>query len=381
MPHTDVIDDFSNGATGTLTDINGATVGYTVTGTSPNTNWQTLVGGARVNGNGTQRFTLTFDNPVVGATMRFSGSDATEPYYVEVNGATVDLNVLIANGDVTFTQSGAATHVIRADGGINGGHYSDGSIGDLTFNFPVTSLGAYGSGANSGNWDFVEVGIDNTTFDIVCFAAGTKLIGAKGKSKVEDLRPGDVLASAFGEPAVVRWVGSRKVSALDLKKNKKLLPVRISKGALGNGLPKRDMWVSRQHRVVVASRIVQRIFNEDAVLVPAIKLVGFPGIAIDETIQQITYFHLLCERHAVLQAEGAPLESLLLGPQAQQVLEDGTAIANAMNIPKDLRKTLSQIAALKIATGARLRDLLERHKKNAQPMLQRLDAKAVASVA
>ncbi len=370
MAYSDVINDFSNGASGTVTDVNGDVVGYTVSGTSPNTNWMSLVGGARVNGDGTQSFTLTFDEPVVGAAMRFSGSDASEPYYIEVNGSTVDLNFLIANGDVTFTQSGAATHVIRPDGGLNGGHHSDGSIADFVFNFPVTSLGAYGSGTNSGNWDFVEVGIDDSTFDVVCFTKGTRLETISGNVKVEDLNTGDVLQTFIGTSALVRWIGYREISKSVLVRNEKLLPVRIRKGALGNGLPNNDVSVSRQHRVMVSSRIAERVFGVANVLVPAIKLVGFPGISIDQNIDSVTYFHILCDEHIVLKAEGAPFESLLIGEQATKILEDGSIHLHNMGVPADLLAK-SQTSALTIASGPKLRKLLARHKKNDQPFLQR----------
>lgn len=369
MAYADVINDFSNGASGTLTDVNGDAVGYTVSGTSPNTDWMGLVGGARVNGNGTQAFTLTFDLPVVGAAMRFSGSDASEPYFIEVNGSTVDLNVLIANGDVTFSQTGAATHVIRADGGLNGGHHSDGSIAEFVFNFPVTSLGAYGSGANSGNWDFVEVGIEDTAFDIICFTGATKLETLSGHVSAEHLRVGDVLRTFDGASAVVRWIGTRQVTKRDMLRNDKLRPVCIRKGALGGGLPTSDVSVSRQHRVMVSSRIAERVFGVQDVLVPAIKLVGFPGIAVDDAAEPVTYYHILCDRHEVLKAEGAPLESLFLGAQAADVLEDTSIRAGGMALPPDMQDK-SLTPALVIASGSKLRQLLRRHKQNGQPLLQ-----------
>ncbi len=363
MAYSNVINDFSNGATGTLTDVNGDTVGYSVSGTSPNTNWMGLVGGARVNGDGTQSFTLTFDQPVFGAAMRFSGSDASEPYFIEVNGSTVDLNVLIANGDVTFAQSGASTHVIRPDGGLNGGHHSDGSIADFVFNFPVTSLGAYGSGANAGNWDFVEVGIEDTSFDVVCFTNGTKISSGTGQSKVEDLKVGDVLKTFFGGSTVIRWIGSRAISKQDFLHNKKLYPVRICKGALGHEMPSNDIVVSRQHRVVVSSRIVDRVFGTSAVLVPAIKLVGFPGISIDKTLESLTYFHVLCDDHVVLNAEDAPLESLFLGKRAVQTLDAEILLPESMALSEELL-SIPQSPALPFASGPKLRKLLLRHKKN-----------------
>jgi len=365
MPFTDVIDDYSNGASGTLTDVNGAQVGYTVTGTSPNTNWQGLTGGARVNANGTQSFTVTFDAPVVGASMQISGSDSNEIYYIEVDGVTVNLQTLIDNGDATFTQSGAATHQIGADGSIAGGHYSDGSIAELVFHIPVTSLGAYGTNGNSGNWDYFEVGIDATAFDVVCFAGGTRLETPQGLRAVEEIAVGDLLVTADQAPQRVVWIGSRRVSEVEMAAVRKLRPVRISAGALGDGVPQRDLLVSRQHRMVVSSKIANRMFGTASVMVPAIKLVEMPGIFEDAACTSVEYFHVLLDNHAVIFAEGAPTESLLCGDMALRTLSQAARAEIAQIFPNQ-GPTAS---AMPIPSRNAQSTLIRRHCKNGQALV------------
>lgn len=220
MAFTDVINDYTNGATGTLTDVNGFTIDYTVSGTSSNVNWNGLSGGAKVNGNGTQSFTVTLEYPATGVAIQMSGSDTTEAYYIEIDGVTVDLQQMVDNGEATFTTDG--THVLRPDGGINGGHYSDGSIAVIVFNVPVTSIGAYGSGASSGNWDYFEVGIDSTAFDVVCLASGTEITTAGTAVRVEDLVIGDLVKTHENGYAPVSWTGSRHVTAEVLSKEPRL---------------------------------------------------------------------------------------------------------------------------------------------------------------
>ena len=51
----------------------------------------------------------------------------------------------------------------------------------------------------------------------------------------------------------------------------KVQPVRILAGALGHGMPQRDLLVSRQHRMLVSSAICERMFGLEQVLVSAIK--------------------------------------------------------------------------------------------------------------
>ena len=49
-------------------------------------------------------------------------------------------------------------------------------------------------------------------------------------------------------------------------------------GALGNGLPRRDLLVSRQHRMLVRSSIAGRMFGDKEVLVAAHHLTALPGV-------------------------------------------------------------------------------------------------------
>ena len=363
MPFTDQIDDYSNGATGTLTEINGDTGGYTVTGTSPTVNWNSLDNGAQVNGDGTRAFTVTFDTHVLGAAMQISGSDATEFYYIEVNGVTVDLNTLIANGDVTMTQSGAATHVINADGSISGGRYTDGSIAELVFNIPVQSLGAYGAGASFGNWDYIEVGIDDTTFDIVCFTAGTLIETPNGAVPVERLQVGDLVSTATGAPQPLRWIGGRRLSALHLNKHQNLRPIRITADALAPGIPSQDLCVSPQHRMLLRSKTAERMFGQAEVLVAATRLTSLPGVFQDPPGDGVDYFHLLFDDHQVVIANGAPSESLFTGPEALKTLPPAARAELAQIMPNVFGAT-ARSAARMIPTGRKQNSLVRRIAQN-----------------
>src|SRR5690606_41194845 len=77
---------------------------------------------------------------------------------------------------------------------------------------------------------------------------------------------------------VLRAFPTRGSADLDLAMNPKLCPVRITAGALGNGMPEQDLMVSPQHRVLIRSKIALRMFNITEVLIPAIKLCDMDGI-------------------------------------------------------------------------------------------------------
>ena len=202
------------------------------------------------------------------------------------------------------------------------------------------------------------------TFNFVtCFTTGALIATRNGALSVEDLRVGDELPTRDRGLQTIRWIGATTCTALG-----DFLPVRIKAGALGQGLPHRDLIVSQQHRMLISSHIARRIVGEQEVLMPAKKLIGLPGVDYAEDMTSVTYFHLLLDNHEVIYAEGAPTESLMTGPMARQAIgSDGVAEINAL-FP-DLILSASY-PARSIPRGQQARALVARHKKNNQPLLQ-----------
>ena len=176
--------------------------------------------------------------------------------------------------------------------------------------------------------------------------------------------------NATGPNHVSGISGKRDLDSIDLRTKPKLRPIRIAKGALGGDLPRQDLYVSPQHRMLARFPIAVRMFSTDEVLVPAKKLLGLPGVSINEDATAATYFHMLFDRHEVVFAEGAPSESLYTGPEALK----GTGpearaeletlfpeIATDAHIPEPARLTPRQ--------GKQMRSLIRRHVKNGNPLL------------
>ncbi|MEP5155180.1 Hint domain-containing protein, partial [Planktotalea sp.] len=245
---------------------------------------------------------------------------------------------------------------------------------ELVFNIPLTSLGVFGSGGSSGNWDYLEVGIDNVLFDVVCFAKGTSIKTETDHTHIENLQIGDTVQTADGNVKPVRWIGSRKITVAHLKANPKLYPIRISAGALGNSLPKRDLLVSRQHRILVSSKVAERMFGVKDVLIPAIKLTALDGIFIDQSVQDIEYFHMLLDDHEMVLAEGAPSETLLTGAQCLNTLTPAAkkeVLALFPNIEAEISapKTVRLVPARK-----QQKRLIDRHAQHKKPLLELFNA-------
>ena len=205
----------------------------------------------------------------------------------------------------------------------------------------------------------------------ICFATGTLIATPRGRARVETLRAGDPVLTMDGGYQPIRWIGRRRLSGRDLRANPKLRPVRIRAGALGAGVPDRDLVVSRQHRVLANSVIVSRMLGLRGVLVPAIKLTGLPGVEVVDDAAQVDYWHFLFDRHHVVWSNGLPTESLFTGPEA---LKSVAPAARA-----EIRALFPGLGALRhgadparpaLERGRVARRLVARHVKNRKPLVE-----------
>ncbi len=134
----------------------------------------------------------------------------------------------------------------------------------------------------------------------VCFLAGTQIKAPAGDVRVEALAIGDLVLTADGRVAPVRWVGVQTVVTL-FADPLRTFPVRITAGAFGDGLPVRDLLVSPDHALFL-----------DGVLVQAGALVNGTTIVRETAMpERFTYFHVELDDHALILAEGVPAETFL----------------------------------------------------------------------
>ena len=124
---------------------------------------------------------------------------------------------------------------------------------------------------------------------------------------VEMIRAGDAVWTLRDPAAIVSWVGRQKVDATG-----DLAPVVFAPGAIGNAY---ELAVSPNHRMRIEGWQVELLFAQDAVLVPAKHLVGFPGVSRQPTTS-VEYCHVMFDRHETVEANGALSESFFPGPMA-----------------------------------------------------------------
>ncbi len=132
-----------------------------------------------------------------------------------------------------------------------------------------------------------------------CYASGTRLTVPEGAVAVEDLTVGTMVLTAGGEAQPVRWIGHRSVNCSLSKNPSAVWPICIRAGALVDGRPSRDLWVSPGHSILVGD-----------VLIPAEKLVNGATV-VQVQRERVQYWHVELDRHDVLLAEDLPAESYL----------------------------------------------------------------------
>jgi hypothetical protein len=102
-------------------------------------------------------------------------------------------------------------------------------------------------------------------------------------------------------------------------------------------------------------------------------LLSLPGVMLDRPDTDVTYYHIMLERHEVVLSNGVPSESLFLGDQALHSIPKPALneICKLLNVSRrDLGKTTGPVApARTFAKGKRAVRLVERHVKNKRALV------------
>ncbi|MGJ8605845.1 MAG: Hint domain-containing protein [Marivita sp.] len=202
-----------------------------------------------------------------------------------INGIAV-----VVGSTVTLTSGQVVT--LNADGTLT--VLSDGDVETAYFNYTVSN--------GLGQQDTAIVQVNQ----LPCFVAGTLIDTPDGPKPVDSLREGDLVTTLDDGPQPIRWAGSKTVVATD-----RFSPVCISAGSYG---ATEDVMLSPQHRVLVRDIWAELLFGESEVFVKAKDLVNGKTVRHVMRGEQVTYVHLLFDRHQILESSGLASESYLPGP-------------------------------------------------------------------
>jgi len=224
---------------------------------------------------------------------------------------------------------------------------------NVTTTIPSASITPNGVvNAPAGKWNTIQFNaspgsymvLDSLTASVNCFLGGTRIATQDGPTAVQDLKAGDMVQTADGRMVEVLWLGEMAIDTT-LMHPAKVNPVCISAGALGGGLPERDLELSPDHAIAI-----------DGVLYNAGTLVN--GATIRQRPQMpktgFTYYHVETAAHELLLAEGVAAESFIdyagrdsfdNGAEAEgRVIAEMplTRVSTSRLVPAELRARLAQ---------------------------------------
>lgn len=132
------------------------------------------------------------------------------------------------------------------------------------------------------------------TESALCHLAGTRILTPAGERAIESLRIGDEVLTRFGGTQRIKWIGEQHYAGRFIAGNRDKIPVRITQGALGHGLPRRDLCLSPGHSVLL-----------DDILVLAGDLVNGVTIRQEPPPGVVSYYNIELEVHDCVLAEGS----------------------------------------------------------------------------
>jgi len=144
--------------------------------------------------------------------------------------------------------------------------------------------------------------LDTSTFT-VCFLEGTRIATPEGERVVESLAIGDLVLTADGRAVPVKWIGRQRIRNHPIFASPKLEPVRISAGALGDGLPHRDLYVTAAHGMILEGLVVNAGALVNGTTIRFVPLSEMP--------ETFTWYHIETEGHEEILAHGAPTETFV----------------------------------------------------------------------
>lgn len=181
---------------------------------------------------------------------------------------------------------------------------------------------------------------------VMCFTPGAGIATPSGRVAVERLMPGDLVCTLDDGPQPLAWVGAQMVAGTGAA-----APVHVAAGVLGNTRP---LVLSQQHRVAVPDGLGL----DTGLIVPVKALVGLPGVSL-APCARVNYVHLMCERHQMVLADGAALETLLPGPQALATLPPSARREVCAQFSTITRETMTSARPL-LRVGRARRALIRR---------------------
>ncbi len=97
-----------------------------------------------------------------------------------------------------------------------------------------------------------------TEITVACYCRGTLILTADGEVPVEELAIGDEVVTILGRAVrPIKWIGRRSYGGFASRAEADPAGLRHRRGALADGVPRRDLWVSPNHALYLEGVLIE----------------------------------------------------------------------------------------------------------------------------
>jgi len=145
--------------------------------------------------------------------------------------------------------------------------------------------------------DFTAFATDTSKGHVTGFPVGTRVRTEHGERSIETLKAGDRIIARHGKLASIKSTQTGDQPTKDG-------PILIEKGALGGGLPRRDVLMAPDQNILLADPLLEQLFDCTTAIVTTRDLIGLKGVGEVSNITPLAYVQVECDVPEVLFCSG-----------------------------------------------------------------------------
>lgn len=190
------------------------------------------------------------------------------------------------------------------------------------------------------------------------FARGTLIQTVSGAVAIEDLMPGDYVATSRGAEAVV-WIGSTTFVPGVSDTNSTLTQLtRIATDGFGMGRPMSDILIGPAARLVMRRERLRAVLGQEAVLAPVQDYADGDRIFNVSPAGAVQMYHVMLRRHGIIRVGGIEMDSYHPGKALNALMSpnlralylsmfpnvESAADFGALSLPRTTREVIDGLA-------------------------------------
>ncbi|MEM9716531.1 MAG: Hint domain-containing protein [Pseudomonadota bacterium] len=146
-----------------------------------------------------------------------------------------------------------------------------------------------------------------------CYAKGSVIPCEQGPIRVEELQKGMQVTATDGALHEILWVGKRHIPFEELRKLPALWPIELRRDGLAPSVPNQVLRLSPEHRILLQTADLSLMTGFEWALSAAKHFTALEGVSRTCPKDGVTYYHIMCRTHVLIEVSGLVSETLFLG--------------------------------------------------------------------